>query len=113
MAPKIRSTVTCPNCGAKGTATLKSRVFADGVRRRYRKCRECHERFKTLEAPGKPEKVVPMTDNGNSKLTEDEVRDIRRMLKNGWSKVDLSIQYDVGTQAIYYIEKRKTWSNLK
>ena len=53
-----------------------------------------------------------MRANGNSKLTEEEVKDIRRMLKNGWSKVELSIQYDIGTQAIYQLEKRKTWRNV-
>ena len=112
MAPKPMSTVPCPKCGAKGSETLRSKVFPDGTRRRYRRCRECYERFKTLEFPGEAEEVVPMTANGNSKLTEQEVKDIRRMLKNGWSKVDLSIQYDIGTQAIYQLEKRKTWRHV-
>ena len=91
---------------------MRTNILKDGTRRRYRRCRVCHHRFKTLEFPGEPEEVAPMSANGNSKLTEHEVKDIRRLLKNGWKKTELSLQYDIGTQAIYQIEKRKTWRHV-
>ena len=52
------------------------------------------------------------TANGNVKLTEDNVRDIRRRMKEGEPGTALSREYGVTTAAIYDIRNRKRWGHI-
>ena len=113
MAPKMTNTIPCPHCGATGTESRRVHLLDNGCRRRYRQCRQCHHKFKTLQYEGEPEKIAPLSEHGNSKLTSQDVRDIRKLLAAGVSQKDLSIQYDIGTRAIYCIQYRKTWSHVQ
>ena len=47
--------------------------------------------------------------NGNSKLTEIDIRGIRRKINIGYSVDDLSILYNVCKDTIYKIKDKKLW----
>lgn len=51
--------------------------------------------------------------NPFSKLTEEDVRAIRRLYKKGVSQKRLSAQYDVTKVSIHCIVKNKTWTHVK
>lgn len=50
--------------------------------------------------------------NGNSKLTENDVIEIRLALKKGAKLVDLSEQYHVNFRTISYIKLGKLWKHI-
>ena len=52
------------------------------------------------------------SENRNSKLTEEQVLQIRQSLDQGVSRQLLSVRYGVTPQNIYRIEKRLTWKHL-
>lgn len=47
-----------------------------------------------------------------SKLTEKDVKNIRRLGKNGMSQMDLSRQYGISQSNVWSILKDKTWKHL-
>lgn len=57
-------------------------------------------------------KSSPGQSNGNSKLTNDEVRCIKKRLKVGTKVSEISKQYHISETNIYYIKKEKTWSHI-
>lgn len=48
-----------------------------------------------------------------SKLTEDDVRDIRQMLEAGKSKTEIAAKYSVQRSTVSKIESGQTWSHVK
>lgn len=50
--------------------------------------------------------------NGKSKLSENQVKEIRQHLKNGLSPYKIAPIYGVKSDAIYHIKKGKTWQHL-
>lgn len=51
-------------------------------------------------------------DNPNVKLTEDQVRFIKRQLKNGQTQKSLAVQFNVYQSAISKIKNGVTWSHI-
>jgi len=52
-------------------------------------------------------------DNGKSKLTEEEVLEIREMYSEGdWTQQEIADAFDVSNATIYKILKGKTWAWL-
>ena len=51
--------------------------------------------------------------NGKARLTEDNVREIRRRLAAGEKNKDLSVEFGVSTASISKIAKRKTWGHVE
>jgi hypothetical protein len=52
-------------------------------------------------------------ENPNSKLSEIEVRSIRRKFRRGWTKTELSAKYNVTCQMIHRIIEGKAWAWLE
>lgn len=52
------------------------------------------------------------TKNYNAKLTEDDVREIRRLRECGQKVSELSARYGVGQWEIYMIVQRKKWQHV-
>lgn len=50
--------------------------------------------------------------NGNSKLTENQVLEIRKRLKNGESNISIATLYNIGNTAISKINLNKTWKHI-
>lgn len=51
--------------------------------------------------------------SGAAKLTEEKVKEIRELYKNGYTQTQLSNLYDVKTSAISSIVLRKTWKHVE
>ena len=51
-------------------------------------------------------------DNGNSKLTDDHVLDIKNKIKNGFSFASIARKYEVSETTIAYIAKNKIWRHI-
>lgn len=50
--------------------------------------------------------------NPFAKLTEEEVKTIRKLLAQGENVIDLSLQFQVRPMTIYHIKNRKTWRHI-
>lgn len=50
--------------------------------------------------------------NGNSKLTDKQVKDIKTKIKIGYSSEDLSILYHVSIDTIFKIKSTKYWESV-
>lgn len=48
-----------------------------------------------------------------SKLTEDQVREIKEMLREGVKPIDLAVRYGVSTRAIRSIKSGDSWGWVK
>jgi len=56
---------------------------------------------------------VKGTANGNAKLTEDQVREIRRLYATGeFSLQELALQFGLSKGEIWRIVRRKTWKHV-
>jgi hypothetical protein len=51
--------------------------------------------------------------NGNSKLNNNDVLKIRRLLKDGWTLVGLAKKFGVSTPVISNIRDNKNWSHVR
>jgi hypothetical protein len=51
-------------------------------------------------------------DHGNSKLSEEDVREIRRLRQEGWTLKSLESCFGVCYSAIWKIVKRITWKHI-
>ena len=51
--------------------------------------------------------------HGNSKLKDEDIPEIRKMLDLGVSGAKLARKYNVSTTIISYIKNRKTWTHVK
>jgi hypothetical protein len=59
-----------------------------------------------------PEKVVRGSRNGQAKLTEDQVREIRAREAKGVSAVSVAALYNVAAETIRSIWKREAWQHI-
>jgi NUMOD4 motif/HNH endonuclease len=50
--------------------------------------------------------------NPNSKLTEVEVLEIRRLRNEGWKQEDIANKFDVHQTLISAIDRKKTWTHI-
>lgn len=50
--------------------------------------------------------------NGRAKLTEDDVREIRRLRSNGVREIDVAQQFRVSVDTVSSIFGRRTWSHI-
>ena len=73
MKVTTASVVHCPNCGHPAPIICAHKKY--GVKIRYRKCRKCDTRVKTiqpLDDPASKEKVIPaLTEEENNKFFAD------------------------------------------
>jgi len=51
--------------------------------------------------------------HGNSKLKDEDIPEIRKMLDLGVSGAKLARKYNVSTTIISYIKNKKTWTHVK
>lgn len=58
------------------------------------------------------ERSAAEQDNGNSKLTRDDVVNIKAMIRSGISNTDIAAEYGVTHSAISLIRRGKTWSRV-
>lgn len=51
-------------------------------------------------------------DAGNSKINEDDVLEIRRLLKKGLSQTKIAEKFKIARRTISHIKLRETWNHL-
>jgi response regulator of citrate/malate metabolism len=59
-----------------------------------------------------PERVPRGSENGNSALTEDDVRQIRHMLSEGHTQTAVAKHFGISQTTVSCIALRKTWAHL-
>lgn len=60
-----------------------------------------------------PERVARGSAHGKSKLTEDQVREIRNLSKGGWTLARLSAEYGVRMSTLSMVIRRETWAHVE
>lgn len=50
--------------------------------------------------------------NGHAKVTEDDVRQIRRLYKSGWTNGRLAREYKISTATVHGIVMYKSWKHV-
>lgn len=60
-----------------------------------------------------PERLARGSDNGNSKLTEDNVRDIRSRFAKGQTPGDIAAIFGVWNTSVWNVIHRRTWKHVK
>lgn len=58
-------------------------------------------------------RAVKGSKNGNSKLTEEQVREIRTLLSQNLSCVKIARKFNVGKTTIGFIKQGKFWTHVK
>lgn len=111
----MRKPLACPCCGAtRGIGTESSYTLANGHRRRLRRCSHCGAVVRTIQEPGKHERlaqevITQVTAPRSQKLTADQVLAIRNAAARGVPQRELAIEFDVRRQTIQQIVTGKTW----
>lgn len=52
-------------------------------------------------------------DNGNSKMTDESIKEIRRLLNNGTTQVCVAKMFSISQSTVSSIKLKGTWSHLK
>ena len=113
--------ISCPKCNNTITRVFSvEKRGGTAFKVRYRKCTECSHTFRTeqiIEPEVGQELAVPPVGPSyprHTKLTADEVLDIKRLLANDvFSVSDLALQYEVHYSTIRWIKTGKSWAHLK
>ena len=74
------------------------------------RCRSCHLTYDHIGA-GRTDRVGEL--NGRAKLSESDVREIRKMLANGVFQHRIAHIFDVSQAAIMCISTGRTWTHVK
>jgi len=95
----------CDNPGCINPAHLYVGTHKDNTNDMYRRGRACDQRL-TRKARGEKQ--------GNAKLTERQVKEIRKILRNNKRGLGtrLSKKYGVHYHTIYDIKRNKTWKHV-
>lgn len=111
----MRKPLACPCCGAtRGIGTDSTYTLANGHRRRLRRCGHCGAAIRTIQEPGKHERlaqdvITKPTAPKPQKLTADDVLAIRNAAARGVLQRELAIKFNVRRQTIQQIVAGKTW----
>jgi transcriptional regulator NrdR family protein len=109
----------CPSCSSANTRVISTKP-KENLTKRYCRCLDCQKRYITLETHQVPPKQIKIhhrqikygEQNNFAVLTEDNVRDIRRLAKehtyNAIAKV-----YGIHKDTVYRIVNFKSWAHLK
>lgn len=112
--------MNCPYCKSKNLAQVWTRQVDATSTRRRRECGDCGGRFYTVEtvegrAPA-PVAVKPRGPAGSrntfSKLTEEQVVEMRRYAAAGAAREDLAERYGINKQTVSRIVNRRLWAHV-
>lgn len=111
---KFGSPNICENCGIDKVPKGKKRWFEwANISGKYktqrsdwkRLCKNCHEKMDIhLKTRG--------SDHHSTILTNDQVLDIKRRLRNRERQVDLAKKFHVAQSTISHIKNSKTWHHI-
>lgn len=112
----------CRYCSSKNTRVTCTQ-HQSNVTKRYCRCLDCGERYRTLEQyenpkPGPPRGrpkrsgTVRGSAHGAAVLTEDDVRRLRAQAQSGALHTHLAQQYGIARGTISRIVSRKLWTHV-
>lgn len=107
----------CRSCKSKNTRVTCTE-HQGNTTKRYCRCLDCEERYITVEtylhpiAETHPRQIKRGEDNNLAVLTEQNVRDIRRLAQDNTYKV-IAKQYGIHPSTVYRIVNGKRWSHIK
>lgn len=96
----------------KVTSYEVKKKMSDSHKKRCSDPAERQRMSKTAKECGNTPPVCRGSGNGQAKLTEEDVRQIRKLLKSGCSGVSLAKQFNVTPAVISYIRTRHTWKHV-
>lgn len=67
---------------------------------------------KTVKDTSNMKKAQTGENNGNARLKDEEVKEIKSMLKNGEKQTNIAKKFHVSDTAIYNIKKGNRWSKI-
>lgn len=119
MSEETKEKLRQANIGKKLSEEHKQKIGnANRGRKRSKEyCDMMSEMFKGKKRP--PEVVEKMkgnnagSKNGNAKLTEEDVLEIRKLLLKGEKKIKIAKMYNVTDTLIGRIAKNKTWKHIQ
>lgn len=107
----------CRNCSSINTRVTCTDHY-DGVTKRYCRCLDCGEKFRTVERyeVAKPIPLDPYVLRGaanpNSKLTPHQVRTIRHLSQKGFTNAQIAMKVNVNRSTICKIVNYKTYKEV-
>lgn len=113
----------CRNCNSTNTRVVVTERKGYETWR-YNRCLDCDSAYKTIErfekpkrgaAPGvksHPNHIKRGEENPWSVLTEENVKEIRLLAKNGETYSSISQRYGIHKHTVYKIVKRKLWAHV-
>jgi len=115
----------CPECNSKNTHVNTTRPTRTHTRR-YCRCLDCKQTFQTIECYLKdsrvhlrlPDAVLKLpalagTNNGAAVLTEQNIRDIRQLKKQGKTTREIAAVYGINHGHVSRIVTYKVWTHVK
>ena len=110
----------CPTCNSPNTR-VTSTSHLETHTKRYCRCLDCQQRFKTIERYVKyrrgPKRGGTLLDtqgvkNGNAVLTEQNILDIRKLKAEGKTNFAISIIYGINRGHVSRIVNHKVWTHV-
>ena len=113
----------CRACYSSNTRVTCTEHKLDTTRR-YCRCLDCGEKFRTTEQYEQPKRGVPRgtpahpnqsklgSTNGSSVLTEKNVIDIRLLASGNQTYAEIAKKFGIHKDTVYRIVKRKMWSHV-
>lgn len=111
--------MNCRSCNSSNTRVTCTDKLKPDVVKRYCRCLDCGVRFRTVERYEVAKQIalnqyVPGgTNNGNSRLTTNEVLMIRHLHQTGLSNGQIALRFGHNRSTISKIVNYKTYRNCK
>lgn len=113
----------CRVCSSSNTRVTSTDHKFD-ITKRYCRCLDCGEKFRTIEQyeqpkPGPPKGVLAHPnqskkgiENASSVLTEQNIIQIRTLASENQTYVAIAKKFGIHKDTVYRIVKRKSWSHV-
>ena len=118
LQKKKRKFMKCRSCSSTNTRVTCTDQKNDLVTKRYCRCLDCGEKFRTVERY-EVAKPIPLesgltarTVHFNSKLTPFQVKTIRNLHQKGYSNGQIALKLEMHRSTICKIVNYKTFKNV-
>ena len=116
--------MNCRSCSSKNTRVVCTE-HRGHVTKRWCRCLDCGEKFRTLEQYEKPKagpargyqphpnQVRRGTENHSAVLTEENIVQIRTLASENQTYASIAETFGIHKDTVYRIVKRKLWKHVK
>lgn len=107
--PAARARISAAHFGVKRSSETRAKQSASARER----CADPAERERLRSISNRKPPISRGTANTNAKLTEESVKEMRRLHKEGVVGVELARRFGVTPQNVSYIVRRLAWSHVE